>query len=107
VEVAYGSQPKRSRKGPPIAGSLAVSGKTAGSKDCVVGPGGLEPALTVGLRAHCTRGRGRAPRPIQWGTDRWGVADLGLVLVAQRRGLHPLHGRRSGHDGQSTANGSG
>ena len=25
----------------PMAGSLAVSGKTAGSKDCVVGPGDL------------------------------------------------------------------
>jgi hypothetical protein len=66
--------------------------ESRGKEECVVGPGGFEPALTVGLRAHCTRGRGRAPRPIQWGTDRWGVVDLGLVLVAQRRGLHPLHG---------------
>jgi hypothetical protein len=32
-------RPKRSRKSPPIAGSLAVSGKSSGSKDCVVGPG--------------------------------------------------------------------
>jgi hypothetical protein len=28
---------------PPIAGFLAVSGKSSGSKDCVVGLGGLEP----------------------------------------------------------------
>jgi len=32
-------RPKRSCKTPPIAGSLAVSRRTAGSKDCVVGPG--------------------------------------------------------------------
>jgi hypothetical protein len=30
---------------PPIAGSLAVSGKSAGSKDCVVGLSGLEPPI--------------------------------------------------------------
>ena len=35
-------RPKRSRNSPPIAGSLAVSGKSAGSKDCVVDPRGLE-----------------------------------------------------------------
>jgi hypothetical protein len=28
VEVTYGSQPKRSRKSPPIAGFLAASGKS-------------------------------------------------------------------------------
>ena len=31
-------RPKRNRKSPPIAGSLAVSGKSRGSKECVVGP---------------------------------------------------------------------
>ena len=31
-------RPKRSRKSPPIAGFLAVSGKSRGSKECVVGP---------------------------------------------------------------------
>src|SRR4249919_1703093 len=36
-------RPKRSRNSPPMACSLAVSGKTAGSKDCVVGSAGLEP----------------------------------------------------------------
>src|SRR3954469_7137375 len=35
-------RPKRSRNSPPMAGSLAVSGKTAGSKDCVVDLVGLE-----------------------------------------------------------------
>ncbi len=33
---------KRNRKSPPIAGFLEVSGKSRGSKECVVGPGGLE-----------------------------------------------------------------
>ena len=42
VEMAYGSQPKSSRRSPPIADSLAVSGKSAGSKDCVVGLVGFE-----------------------------------------------------------------
>ena len=28
MEVTYGSQPKRSRKSPPIAGFLAASGKS-------------------------------------------------------------------------------
>ena len=37
-------RPKRSRKSPPIAGSLAVSGKSRGSKECVVGLRGLEPS---------------------------------------------------------------
>ena len=36
-------RPKGSRKSPPIASVLAVSGKSASSKDCVVGPAGLEP----------------------------------------------------------------
>ena len=44
MEVAYGSQPKRSRKSPPIAGFLAVSGKSAGSKECVVGLVGIRSA---------------------------------------------------------------
>jgi len=44
-------RPKRSRNSPPMAGSLAVSGKTAGSKDCVVGPGEVPAASNVkGLR---------------------------------------------------------
>ena len=34
-------RPKRSRKSPPIAGFLAVSGKSRGSKECVVGLRGL------------------------------------------------------------------
>jgi hypothetical protein len=35
-------RPKRSRKSPPIAGLWLVSGKSSGSKDCVVGLGGLK-----------------------------------------------------------------
>ena len=37
-------RPKRSRKSAPIAGSLAVSGKSRGSKECVLGLRGLEPS---------------------------------------------------------------
>ena len=46
---------KRSRKSPPTAGSLAVSGKSASSEDCVVGLGGLEPPTRLLLTAPSAR----------------------------------------------------
>jgi hypothetical protein len=48
-------RPKRRRKSPPIAGFSAVSGKSAGSKDCVVGPGDL--AQVSAIKGLCVKHR--------------------------------------------------
>ena len=39
--ISVSAETKRQRRSPPIAGHLHVSGKSRGSKECVVGPGGM------------------------------------------------------------------
>jgi hypothetical protein len=47
-------RPKRSRKSPPFVGFLAVSGKSSGSKECVVGSAATE--LSCGSRRRLLPG---------------------------------------------------